>query len=693
MTDLYSNARDDFALGSVADLIREFRCRAGLTQSEVAVRAGISVGGVCDLEQRRVLTPRLSTLRRLADALDLSALERAELIQVRQQPPILAGDLQVRVLGPLSVVLDGECVDPRSARQRTLLGLLALSPGVPVSRSTLIEAVWGPAPPFSAEDLLQTYVYRLRKRISRGSGECVSILTSRQGNYQLVVKDSQLDLLVFRHLVEKARRDRKNGCDELAFASYQRAVRLWRGAPLADLPDMRLEPRVTELEMQWQAVIGEYADTAFVLGRHAQLVGLLRREAAADPLNEAAHARLMVALAHAGRQAAALEVFRTLRARLDDELGVEPEAALRALHEAILRGDLQHPAQAITVPMTPVPRQLPADAAGFTGQADALAWLTAALPTDGARGGNVTSVALLGAVGVGKTALAVHWATQVADLFEDGQLYIDLRGFSSGKLPCRPAEAIRGFLQALGVPPHRVPADEAEQTSLYRSLLADKRMLIVLDNARDTEQVRPLLPASPRSMVLVTSRNQLRGLVASDGALPLTVRLLSRAEAGELLARRIGNDRIAGAPEAVEEIISVCSGLPLALTTVAARAATYPDFSLSRLADELRSASDLLHKMENGEHGPGIRSSLSSSYNLLNPQAARLFMLLGVYPDPDIDPQRAARLTGTTVDEAQALLADLASVSVVSEYAPSRYVMHTLTRAYAASRFHMENRA
>ena len=287
----------------------------------------------------------------------------------------------------------------------------------------------------------------------------------------------------------------------------------------------------------------------------------------------------MTALARVGLPARALEVFRILRARLDDELGIEPEADLRALHEAILRGELPQPAQAITAQALLVPRQLPGDVPGFTGHADELAWLTAAVPADGTSDGSLTSVALLGTAGIGKTALAVHWAARVADVFEDGQLFADLGGYSAGG-PLQPTKVIRGFLQALGVPSYRAPADEVEQSHLYHSVLADKRVLLVLDNARDTEQVRPLLPASPRSMVLVTSRHRLSELVAGGGTLPLTVRLLTQGEARELLARRIGGDRVAGEPEAVEKIVSMCSGLPLALVIMAERAVTHPGFPL-----------------------------------------------------------------------------------------------------------------
>jgi DNA-binding SARP family transcriptional activator/DNA-binding XRE family transcriptional regulator len=355
VTNLDHESHDGFASGRAADLIREFRYRAGLTQREVAALAGISIGGLCDLEQGRVLRPRPDTLRRLASALGLSAFEKAQLIRVRLHP-VRTEIFQVRVLGPLSVMLDSECVELRSMRQRKLLGLLAISAGVPVSRHTLIEELWGSKPPVTAENLLQTYVHRLRKRIARGGAECANVLSTRQGGYQLDVNDHQLDLLAFHRLVEDARHERKNGRDESALTIYQRAVSLWRGAPLDDLPDLRHQPLVTELETQRHTVIGEYADTAFALGRHVQLIGLLQREVSADPLNEAAHERLMIALAYAGRQASALEVFRIMRARLADELGVEPQADLRAVHEAILRGHLRRPAPTVTAEHAANPR-------------------------------------------------------------------------------------------------------------------------------------------------------------------------------------------------------------------------------------------------------------------------------------------------------------------------------------------------
>ena len=349
---------DGSTLDTIAGLLKEFRNRIGLTQREVADRAGLSVGGVCDLEQRRVLHPRPNTSRRLADALELSPSERAELIHARQQSPIFAEDLRVCVLGPLSVMVGGECVDPKSVRQRKLLGLLALTPGVAVSRDTLIEQLWGAKSPFNAQDLLQTYVYRLRKRISGGS-ECASVLATRQGGYQLTLQGNQLDLLAFQRLVAEARRNRRNGHDASALACYERALGLWRGRPLADLPDLHLEPCVTELEVQRRTVIGEYVDTAFLLGRHAQVVGMLQREAAADEFDEVAHARLMVALVGAGRQNAALEVFRLVRARLAEDLGVAPGAELRELHAAILRGAANPPVQVVSAQQTAAPASYP----------------------------------------------------------------------------------------------------------------------------------------------------------------------------------------------------------------------------------------------------------------------------------------------------------------------------------------------
>ncbi|GAA2714843.1 hypothetical protein GCM10010429_35350 [Micromonospora olivasterospora] len=330
-----------------------------------------------------------------------------------------------------------------------------------------------------------------------------------------------------------------------------------------------------------------------------------------------------------------------------------------------------------------VPRQLPAAVRHFAGRSAQLAALTALLAEPAGPPGTVLISTIGGTAGVGKTALAVHWAHQVADRFPDGQLYVNLRGFDPEAPALSPAEAVAGFLEALAVPPGRIPAGLAAQAALYRSLLVDRRMLVVLDNARDADQVRPLLPSTPGCLVLVTSRNQLPGLVTAEGARPLLLDLLSPAEARELLSRRLGADRVAAEPAAVDRIVAAAAGLPLALAIVAARAATYPDFGLARLADELAGAWGSLDGFSGGEAATDVRAVLSWSYRGLDPAAADLFRLLGTHPGPGVSVPAAASLAALPVAEVRRPLADLARANLLAEHTPGRYALHDLLRAYA----------
>jgi tetratricopeptide (TPR) repeat protein len=297
----------------------------------------------------------------------------------------------------------------------------------------------------------------------------------------------------------------------------------------------------------------------------------------------------------------------------------------------------------------------------------------------------VVIAAISGTAGVGKTALALHWAHQVAGRFPDGQLYINLRGFDPSGTPGTPAEAVRRLLNALGVPLERIPHAPDAQLSTYRGLLADKRMLIVLDNARDEAQVRPLLPASPASLVLVTSRNQLTGLAVTDGAWLLSLDVLPREEAVQLLTARLGAGRAAAEPAAAGQIARLCADLPLALAVAAARAAARPRFPLAALADELRDAAGRLGALDSGEAAASVAAVFSWSYQQLSPQAARLFRLLGLHPGPDISVPAAASLAAAGQPQARRLLAELARGCLITEHAPGRYAFHDLLRAYAAS--------
>jgi hypothetical protein len=330
-----------------------------------------------------------------------------------------------------------------------------------------------------------------------------------------------------------------------------------------------------------------------------------------------------------------------------------------------------------------VPRQLPATVAHFAGRTGELATLGGLLRRRTDPSGPVVISAIGGTAGVGKTALAVYWAHRVADRFPDGQLYVDLRGFGPGGQVVAPGDAVRRFLDTLDVAPERIPVDLDAQAALYRSLLAGRRMLVVLDNARDSAQVRPLLPGAPTCLVLVTSRNQLTGLAATDGAHLLDVDLLSASEARELLTQRLGTGRVSSEPDAVGEIITRCARLPLALALVAARATTRPRVALHVLAGELADARQRWQTLTSDDPATDVRAVFSWSYQSLPPNAARLFRLLGLHPGPDVAAPAAASLAGITPDEVRPLLAELTRASLLAESTAGRYTFHDLLRGYA----------
>jgi tetratricopeptide (TPR) repeat protein len=335
-----------------------------------------------------------------------------------------------------------------------------------------------------------------------------------------------------------------------------------------------------------------------------------------------------------------------------------------------------------------VPRQLPAAVAHFAGRADELAALNGLLRDRADTGGTVVISAIGGTAGVGKTTLAVYWAHQVAHRFPDGQLYVNLRGFDPGGQVMDPDEAVRRFLNALQVPADRIPADPDAQAALYRSQLAGRRMLIVLDNARDTGQVLPLLPGAPTCLVLVTSRNQLTSLVAMNGAYPISLDLMSTAEARELLAGRLGPDRMAAEPDAVERIIIRSAQLPLALAIVAARATSSPRLPLAMLAGDLVEAHEPLDALTGDDPHTDVRAVFSWSYRALTPEARRLFRLLGLHPGPDVSPHAAASLSAVTLAEVRLPLAELTRANLLVEQPPGRYTFHDLLRAYASQLAH-----
>ncbi|MFI7211550.1 BTAD domain-containing putative transcriptional regulator [Micromonospora maritima] len=545
------------------------------------------------------------------------------------------------VLGPLTISLD---TGPRSlpaAMQRKLLAVLLTRAGRVVSSTTLTEALWGGAPPARPQRALHVYVHRLRRALDDERR-----LAHQSGGYLLRVARDELDAHHFTDLLAQARTAAAQGRLAHADACYEQALHLWRGPAYADVTGVAvIDDEVARLTEQHLRCQEERIGVRLRLRRHAEVIGELRTLTEAHPYRENLRVMLMTALHGVGRQAEALEVYSDTRMLLVDQLGVEPGAPLQRLHLAILHGDdpagpepspasvapipsaamdvptplaavpeppptvsLPPPARASTGALTlrdrsvtpdqpptrrrgspgldRVPALLPADVYRYVARSAPLAELNALL-TGPDQAGALPVVVVTGRAGVGKSALAVHWAHQIADRFPDGQLYVDLHGSDPADSASATAEVVRSFLSALGVPAHGIPNDLAGQVNLYRTLLHGRRMLVLLDNARDAGQAQPLLPGSTGCLIVVTSRDRLLSLVARQGAYPVPLTPLTARESYELLLQRLGAGRLATDTAAIGDIIAGCAGLPQALATVAAYAATHPELPLRQLADQI----------------------------------------------------------------------------------------------------------
>ena len=599
------------------------------------------------------------------------------------------------VLGPVRAWQGETELDLGQPQQRAVLTALLLREGAQVGLADLVDGVWGDQAPASAARLIRIYVYRLRSVLGRAGPSGIS---SVGGGYVLDVDAQSCDLTRFTRLAAEARRMRAGGDPGAAVMLFGEALALWSGSTLAGVPGPYAAAqriRLDELRLNTQ----EESLAALVdLGLYDQAAGELSVLVAAHPLRERLRELQMLALYGAGRQAEALDAFRDADRLLEDELGVDPGPGLRAMQQRIVNMDpalLDPTPIASSAPVaapasrlraaTPVPAQLPGDVAHFTGRVEQLNTLTEL----SARAGVTAAVtAIAGSAGIGKTALAMHWAHRHAESFPDGQLYVNLRGFDPVGTPVPAEAAIHGFLDALGVEPAQIPPGLEERAGLYRSLLAGRRMLVVLDNARDANQVRPLLPGSAGCLVLVTSRDQLSGLIAVHGAQSLTLDLLTPWEARDLLAHRLGAARVATQSEVVGELVELCARLPLALNITAARAAMRPDFPLAVFAAELRETRDRLAVLDAGDPATNVRAAFSWSYQTLSPAAARMFRLLGVHPGPDITVPAAASLTALDRDQARTALNELTSAHLLTEHTPGRYTFHDLLRAYATEQTH-----
>jgi DNA-binding SARP family transcriptional activator/tetratricopeptide (TPR) repeat protein len=604
-------------------------------------------------------------------------------------------DVVVRVLGPVEVrAADGWLAGP--PQQRLILVVLALQAGQVVPVGELVDAVWDEEPPRSAKASIQVLVTGLRRVLTALPGAGVD----RCGDgYRLRIAAGEVDARRFRTLVQVAR---KAGNSQAAMAAFDQALALWQGPALADVAGTaKIEAIRAGLTAERLSAMQDRVSVMLHLGRDREAAEELAGLLAANPLAERLAGMLMVAWCRSGRKADALQLFRDMRERLSDELAVEPGPELQRLHQRILAGDLALEAPAGGVapngrppagPEEPVaggdgllvmPRQLPAAAAHFTGRAQELRMLYGSLQRLGRADGTVVISAIGGTPGVGKTALAVHWAHQVAERFPDGQLYVNLRGFGPSGPPMTAREAVCGFLESLGVPRDRIPAGADAQAGLYRSMLAGRRMLVVLDNAADEAQVRPLLPGSAGCLAVVTSRRPLPGLAAAEGALRISLDLMSEAEAGQLLAARLGARRVAAEPSAVSELAALCARLPLALAVAAVRAASSPGLALTSLTEQLRDMRGRLDVLDAEDAASSVRAVFSWSYQNLSAPAARMFRLLGTHPGPDISLPAAASLAGVPRTRARRILAELTGTHLLIQDARGRFAFHDLLRAYA----------
>jgi DNA-binding SARP family transcriptional activator len=590
------------------------------------------------------------------------------------------------VLGPLTAVHEGRTVDLGSRRrERCLLGLLLLEPGRAISIDRLIDLLWEGEPPPNARGTLSSHVSRLRGRLDpdRQGSQGVRLRTGGDG-YLVDVPNDNVDAVRFRTLTTSA----NTVADPLARSQVLGdALGLWRGSLLADAATDWLRSRVgadlVELRM---AAAEAKLEADLECGRYGTALADAASLVAENPFRERLASLYLLALYRSGRQTDALEFYRIVRDRLADELGLDPGSELRSMHEAILRRDPDlEPAPSGSISLVhrggQVPAQLPAPPRHFTGRSRELDELDALLPGGP---GNLVIVAIIGPAGVGKTALALRWTTAACVHFPDGQLYLNLRGFDLDP-PVRPLDGLRLFLRALGVPAERIPEDTDEAAATYRSLVANRRMLVLLDNAYDVDQVRPLLPGGSSCAVVVTSRSRLGGLAAVEGAHRLPVAPLPPQEAVALLRTVLGTARVDAEQAATAQLAAVCDHLPLALRVAAANLDEDAGASIGDHVSRLRS-SRLAALSVDDDSQATVRVTLDASYLRMPDDARRMFGLLSLVPGGDVGILCAAALAGTTAGEARRLVGCLTDAHLLDQPRPGRYMMHDLVRLYAAER-------
>ena len=613
--------------------------------------------------------------------------------------------MRFRLLGPVEVRAGEDWRGIGAPKWRSVLAALLINPGQIVSADTLISEVWRDDPPARAANLISIYVLRLRRLMDDPDGQ---LLVTRAPGYQLRVTGDDTDALLFEAMVRDGRRASAAGDPQGAASRLTEALALWYGRPLADVPSTPLVEAEAERLAELRLGAVELRITAeLALGGHDQAVAELRRLLADHPLREGLWLLLMRALDGAGRHAEALEVYGHARDAISEQLGVDPGAELRQLHAELLAKDTARvgviTAGALSPPDEPAPEprqarsikrtssspaQLPADIADFTGRDEQVKRLSDLLSGTGASGdpGAVRIAVVAGAGGLGKTSLAVHAAHRARRRFPDGQLYVDLLGATAA--PLLPGDVLARFLRDLGVDGRDIPVDEDERAARYRTTLARRRMLIVLDNARDAAQVRPLLPGSASSAVLVTTRSRMPDL-ASTRLVDLNV--LDDDEALRLFVKVVGEERAAAEPEATAELLDACAGLPLAIRICAARLVTRSGWTIRAMAGRLHDEHRRLDEMRAGDLA--VRASFEVSFTSLHPSSdkqgidpARAFCLLGLWQGSSISSAAAAALFGVPEYSAEDALEVLVDTHLLESVAADRYRFHDLLRVYAAER-------
>ncbi|KUM72456.1 AfsR/SARP family transcriptional regulator [Streptomyces curacoi] len=581
--------------------------------------------------------------------------------------------LRFSVLGPVRAWRGEEQLPTGSPQQRALLAALLLREGRTATAGELIDALWGEEPPSQALAAVRTYASRLRKVLDPG------VLVSESGGYAVRgLAEGALDLAVAQELAAEAEKARNAGDLCHARKVLGRALALWDGEALAGVPGSYAEAQRVRLEEWRLQLLESRLDMDLEQGCHAEAVSELTALTAAHPLRERLRELLMLALYRSGRQAEALAVYADTRRLLADELGVDPRPGLSELQQRILQADpaLAEPSAPAPEPTAaPVrPAQLPATVPDFTGRSAFVSELSEVLAS--AEGRVMAVSALAGIGGVGKTTLAVHVAHQARAAFPDGQLYVDLQG--AGPRAAEPETVLGSFLRALGTADSAIPDSLEERSALYRSILDGRRVLVLLDNAKDAAQVRPLLPGTEGCAALVTSRVRMVDLA---GAHLVDLDVMSPEEALSLFTKIVGEERVGSEREAALDVVAACGFLPLAIRIAASRLAARRTWTVSVLAAKLADERRRLDELQAGDLA--VKATFELGYGALEPAQARAFRLLGLADGPDISLAAAAAVLDLPVDETEDLLESLVDTSLLESAAPGRYRYHDLVRLYA----------